>query len=167
MPTNFIISAIDLFYPPFRKFVSRQTFRYLACGGGNTLLDILLYFISYNYILQKKVVDLGFTAVSPHIGAFIIAFCISFPLGFWLMRSIVFTDSTLRGRVQLFRYFLLVAICIMMNYVFLKLFVEQWGIYPTPSKMLTTIIVVSFSYLTQKHFTFRVEKKVSDIEHGI
>jgi putative flippase GtrA len=167
MPRNIIISTIDLFYPPFRKFVSRQTFRYLACGGGNTLLDIVLYFISYNYILDKKVVDLGFIAISPHIGAFILAFCISFPVGFWLMRSIVFTDSTLRGRVQLFRYFLLVAICVMMNYVFLKLFVEQWHIYPTPSKMLTTIIVVSFSYLTQKHFTFRVEKKVSDIEHGI
>lgn len=131
------------------------------------MLDILLYFISYNYILDKKVVHLGSIAISPHIGAFIVAFSISFPVGFWLMRSIVFTDSTLRGRVQLFRYFLLVAICIMMNYVFLKLFVEQWHIYPTPSKMLTTIIVVSFSYLTQKHFTFRVEKKVSDIEQGI
>jgi len=167
MPRNFIISTIDLFYPPFRKFVGLQTFRYVACGGGNTLLDIVLYFISYNYILDKKVVDLGFIAISPHISAFILAFCISFPVGFWLMRSIVFTDSTLRGRVQLFRYFLLVAICVMMNYVFLKLFVEQWGIYPTPSKILTTIIVVSFSYLTQKHFTFRVEKRVSDIKKGI
>lgn len=149
-----------------------QTFRYVACGGGNTMLDIFLYFISYNYVLgeyvrQQKLINLGFVAMTPHIGAFIIAFCISFPVGFWLMRSIVFTDSTLRGRVQLFRYFLLVAICILMNYVFLKLFVEQWGIYPTPSKILTTVIVVSFSYLTQKHFTFRVEKKVSDIEHGI
>jgi putative flippase GtrA len=144
-----------------------QTFRYLACGGGNTLLDILLYFISYNYILEKRVVDLGFTAISPHIAAFLIAFCISFPLGFWLMRSIVFTESTLRGRVQLFRYFLLVAVCILLNYAFLKLFVEQWGIYPTPSKMLTTVIVVSFSYLTQKHFTFRVKKHVSNIEQGV
>lgn len=155
MPRNSIISFIDLFYPPFRKFIPIQTFRYLACGGGNTLLDIFLYFISYNYILEKQIIDLGFIAISPHIAAFIIAFCISFPTGFWLMRSIVFSDSTLRGRVQLFRYFLLVAVCIILNYVFLKLFVEQWGIYPTPSKMLTTVIVVSFSYLTQKHFTFR------------
>ncbi len=140
-----------------------QTFRYLACGGGNTLLDILLYFISYHFILDKQVVELGFVAISPHIAAFIIAFCISFPTGFWLMRSIVFTDSTLRGRVQLFRYFLLVAVCVILNYAFLKLFVEQWGIYPTPSKMLTTIIVVSFSYLTQKNFTFRVEKGIEEL----
>jgi putative flippase GtrA len=163
MPKNFIISVIDQFYPPFRKFMNLQTFRYLACGGGNTLLDIALYFVSHNYILKKQVLDLGFVVVKPHIGAFIIAFCISFPTGFWLMRSIVFTDSNLRGRVQLFRYFLLVAVCIMLNYAFLKLFVEQWGIYPTPSKMLTTVIVVSFSYLTQKHFTFRARKGIQDI----
>jgi len=163
MPRNFIISFIDRFYPPFRKLVNLQTFRYVACGGSNTLLDIVMYFISYNYILQKRVVDLGFVAISPHIGAFIIAFCVSFPTGFWLMRSIVFTDSNLRGRVQLFRYFLLVAVCVILNYAFLKLFVEQWGIYPTPSKILTTVIVVSFSYLTQKHFTFRAKKGIQEI----
>lgn len=155
MPKNLIISTIDLFYPPFRKLMNIQTFRYLACGGGNTLLDIVLYFVSYNFILDKQNVNLGFIVISPHIAAFIIAFAISFPLGFWLMHSIVFSDSILRKRVQLFRYFLLVAVCILLNYVFLKLFVEQWGIYPTPSKLLTTIIVVSFSYVTQKHFTFR------------
>lgn len=155
MPKNFIISTIDLFYPPFRKLMNIQTFRYLACGGGNTLLDIVLYFVAYNFVLDKQNLDLGSIVISPHIAAFIIAFCISFPTGFWLMRSIVFSDSVLRGRVQLFRYFLLVAVCILLNYVFLKLFVEQWGIYPTPSKLLTTVIVVSFSYLTQKHFTFK------------
>ena len=159
MPRNLIISFIDLFYPPFRKFIPIQTFRYLACGGANTLLDIALYFVSYHYILKEKILDLGFTAISPHIAAFFMAFCVSFPLGFWLMRSIVFTGSTLRGRVQLFRYLLLVGVCVILNYVFLKLFVEQWGIYPTPSKMLTTVIVVLFSYLTQKHFTFKVEKQ--------
>jgi putative flippase GtrA len=58
----------------------------------------------------------------------------------------------------LFRYFLLVLICILQNYVFLKIFVEQFNLYPTVSKILTTIIVVSFSYLTQKHFTFKSEQ---------
>jgi putative flippase GtrA len=171
MAKNFIISLIDLFYPPFRRFFPVQTFRYLACGSVNTGLDILLYFISYNFILNKEVLiireepitlSLGNLsmqipmAIEPHIAAFMIAFCVSFPTGFWLMRTIVFTDSTLRGRIQLFRYFLLVAVCILLNIAFLNLFVEEWGIYPTPSKILTTIIVVLFSYLTQKHFTFKV-----------
>jgi putative flippase GtrA len=81
--------------------MDRKTFRYLACGGGNTLLDILLYFFSYHFILDKKVVHLPYMAISPHIGAFIIAFMITFPIGFMLMRHVVFHDSVLRGRVQL------------------------------------------------------------------
>jgi putative flippase GtrA len=153
--TNLVTSIIDFFYPPFRKFIPIQTFRYIACGGGNTLLDILVFFISYNFILQKQVVDLGFIAVSPHIMAFIIAFAVSFPTGFFLMRNVVFHDSTLHGRVQLFRYFLLVAVCILMNYIFIKLFVEHFNIYPTIAKIFTTIIVVSFSYISQKKFTFK------------
>lgn len=136
-----------------------QTFRYAVCGGANTLLDIFIYFISYNFILQKQIVYTPMGAISPYIAAFLIAFAISFPTGFYLNRNIVFPGSTLRGRVQLLRYFLLVLVCIVLNYVFIKLFVEQFHIFPTVAKMLTTIIVISFSFLTQKYFTFRVAEK--------
>ena len=135
-----------------------QTFRYAACGGGNTLLDIFIYFISYNFILEKEILYTPIGAISPYIAAFFIAFAVSFPMGFYLSRNIVFPGSHLRGRVQLFRYSLLVVVCIILNYVCIKLFVEQFGIYPTVSKILTTVIVVSFSYVTQKHFTFRARK---------
>jgi putative flippase GtrA len=83
---------------------------------------------------------------------------VSFPTGYFLMSKVVFTQSTLQGKVQLFRYFLLVVICLLLNYVFIKLFVEQWHIYPTVAKIFTTIIVVSFSYLTQKNYTFKAEQ---------
>jgi putative flippase GtrA len=138
-----------------------QTFRYAACGGGNTALDIFLYFISYNFILQKQVVFTPAGPVSPHIAAFLIAFAVSFPTGYLLNRYIVFPGSILRGRIQLFRYFLLVVLCVFLNYIFIKLFVEHLHLYPTVSKILTTIIVVSFSFLTQKNFTFKAENGVS------
>ncbi|HZG25762.1 MAG TPA: GtrA family protein [Chitinophagaceae bacterium] len=153
--TNWVITLLDFLYLPFRKFMPLQTFRYIACGGGNTFLDIFLFFVSYNFILNKQVVHLGSIAVSPHIMAFIISFAVSFPTGFYLNRNIVFTGSTLKGRVQLFRYLLLVIICIILNYVFIKLFVEQFHIYPTIAKILTTFIVISFSYITQRNFTFK------------
>ncbi|MBZ5856191.1 GtrA family protein [Flavihumibacter profundi] len=152
---NTITKVIDFFYPPFKRFIPLQTFRYIACGGGNTFLDIFIYFISYNFILQKEVVHFGSIAISPHIMAFILAFTISFPTGFFLMRTVVFHDSDLKGRVQLFRYILMVIVCILLNYIFIKLFVERFGIYPTVAKMLTTLIVVAFSYMAQRKFTFR------------
>ncbi|MBO9571079.1 MAG: GtrA family protein [Chitinophagaceae bacterium] len=155
MLREWIISVIDFFYVPFRRFMPVQTFRYAVCGGGNTMLDIFLYFISYNFIFNKQIVYTPIGAMQPHIAAFLMSFVISFPTGYLLNRFIVFPGSVLKGRIQLFRYFLLVLLCIFLNYFFIKLFVEQFHIYPTISKMLTTIIVVSFSYLTQKNFTFK------------
>jgi putative flippase GtrA len=132
-----------------------QTFRYAACGGANTCLDIFVYFISYHFILQKQIVYTPLGAVSPHIAAIFLAFCLSFPTGFFLMRNVVFTGSVLRGRVQLGRYFSMVIVCLFLNYIFMKFFVEQLQIFPTISKILTAMIVISFSYLTQKKFTFK------------
>ena len=155
MAKKMIISFIDFFYPPFSRIMPLQTFRYAACGGTNTLLDIFVFFISFNFILHKQDLQLGFLTIKPHVASFLISFCVSFPVGFFLMRNIVFTGSTLHGRVQLFRYFVLVMICLLLNYIFIKLFVEQFHIYPTVAKILTTLIVVAFSYLTQKNYTFK------------
>jgi putative flippase GtrA len=153
---TFILNVIDVFYPLFRPFMDVQTFRYLAIGGSNTLLDIFLYFVSYNFVLEKQAVSLsGLGTVSPHIGAFIIAFCITFPIGFVLMRGMVFPNSILRGRIQLVRYFSVAMLNIVLNYVLLRLFVEQLRFYPTPSKIITTGVVIIVSYILQRSFTFK------------
>ncbi len=131
-----------------------QTFRYAACGGGNTLFNIFLFYIFHNYVYDKQVVDLKFLALEPYTAAFISAFVITFPIGFYLSMFVVFPGATLRRRVQLFRYFLVVIACIILNYIFLKIFVEVFGWYPTPSLMVTAVIVVAFSYVSQRHFSF-------------
>ena len=153
-----IVYILDWFYPWFSRYLSRETFLYLACGGGNMVFDLFLYFISYNFILHKQIVDFGFVAVSPYILAFIMSFCITFPLGFLLAKYITFTQSDLRGRIQLFRYGVTVVTCILLNYVFLKLFVEYFHWYPTISKSIATVIIAIYSYLSQKHYTFKQKR---------
>ncbi|MET7000272.1 GtrA family protein [Chitinophaga defluvii] len=155
---TFILQIIDFFYKPFARVMPLQTFRYLACGGGNTMLDIFLYFICYNFILQKQMVHLPFVEMTPHIAALFMSLAVTFPTGFLLSKYIVFSESNLRGRIQLIRYFLLVGVCIILNYVFMKLFVDHFHFYPTIGKICTTAIVVCFSYLTQKKFTFKVKQ---------
>jgi putative flippase GtrA len=145
---------IDWIYKPFIKLVPYETFRYGLCGGANTVLDITLYFIFYNFILKKRLVDLGFVTISPYIAAFLIVFPITFTSGFLLAKYITFTQSTLRGRIQLIRYGITVMFSIFLNYAFLKILVETFRIFPTPSKIITTCFVVVFSYFSQKHFTF-------------
>jgi putative flippase GtrA len=164
---SFILSFVDLFYPPFKKVMTLQMFRYAACGGGNTFFNIGLYYIIYHYILKEQILELGFTAVSPHIAAFLIAFCITFPIGFYLSMYVVFQGSYLRRRIQLLRYFGVALACIFLNYFLLKIFVEKFGWYPTPSLMVTTGFVILFSYVSQRHFSFRSgeRKMLKQVQH--
>ena len=150
-----IARLIDWLYGPFRAVIPKETFTYALTGGMNTAFDIFLYFIFYNFILRKQVVDLGVVAVSPHIAAFLLVFPITFFTGFLLARHVTFTASLLRGRVQLKRYALTVGGAILLNYVLLKLFVEYLLIWPTVAKTLTTVVVVGYSYLAQRFYTFK------------
>jgi putative flippase GtrA len=156
-----ILKVIDFFYIPlFARWIPVRTFRYIACGGFNTTLDIVLYYISYHFVLHEKMLRLGFVIISAPIAAFLMAFCISFPMGFSLSKFVVFPESMLKGRTQLVRYLLIVSCCISLNYIFLKFFVDVCHIYPTVSKALTAVIISCFSYLTQKSFTFRINQRL-------
>jgi putative flippase GtrA len=53
---------------------------------------------------------------------------------------------------------LIVAVTLFLNYSFLKVMVEFMHIYPTVARIFSTGFIVTFSYLSQKHFTFKVPK---------
>ena len=160
-----ITKIIDFFYTPFRKVMSEQLFRYAACGGGNMVLDWVLYFLIYNFVIGHEIVRIQLSAISlqlavtPHIATLCIVFPITLFTGFWLQKYVTFTQSDLHGVRQFIRYISIVALNLTINYFGLKLCVEVWGWYPTPSKMLITIITVAVSYFGQKYYSFRVNKE--------
>ena len=159
---NLINHIIQWVYIPFKKLIPHETFRYAVTGGANTTLDIFLYFICYNFVLNKQIVNLGFVSISPHIAAFLIVFPITFVTGFLLAKYITFTSSPIKGRTQLFRYAFTVAGAILLNYILLKIFVEYMYIWPTVAKIITTVIVVIYSYIMQRYFTFKTGTMVKN-----
>ena len=155
---HIVLALIDFFHQPFERILNKQMFRYLACGGFNTMLSIFLFWYSYHYIVHGKGIPFQGLIIQPHTVAFMISFCISFPLGFAFSKYIVFQDSNLHGRVQIFRYALLIGACVILNYGLLKLFIEVFGFYPTPSNILTASMVAVFSFVSQRKFTFKVKQ---------
>lgn len=135
-----------------------KTYRYAVCGGGNLVLDTILYFLFYHFVIFKQDVDLFFVVLSPHIASLFFVFPITFTTGFLLNKYITFEESNLATGKQFSRYFLVSMGAIVLSYLFMKLFVDGFGFYPTPSKILTIFITVIYSYVLQNTFSFKVVK---------
>lgn len=147
---------VDRFYIlPVRRIMPLGMFRYAACGVANLILSWLLYFTVYNFILRQQNVYLELYTLSGHVAALVIVFPITFLTGFWLQRHIAFKASPLRGHVQLFRYLLSIAGSLLLNTMMLKLFVDVFGFFATPSYVAVSLLIAIYSYFMQKHFTFR------------
>jgi putative flippase GtrA len=167
---NTILKVIDFFHPLFRRWIPIQTFRYIACGGGVTVLGLFIFFVSYNFLLEpyvhvemiagktEEVVVIGGINMTRYIAAYIMSFLVGFPTGFFLSKFVVFQESHLKGRVQLFRYATLQFLNIVMNYYLLHFFAGWCGFWATPSQTLTTAIIAVFSYFFQRHISFRTKK---------
>lgn len=155
MIARLMISLIDkLYIKPLEPIVSRDIFGYGLCGALNMVLDTLWYFIIYHFVIAERFIDLGVVVMSPHIATLFIVFPITFFTGFWLNRNVAFRVTEYKTRGQLIRYAISVIGSIVINYICMKLFVETFDFWPTPSKMLTTVISVIYSYLAARYFTF-------------
>lgn len=154
-----ILGFLDFFYPFFRRFLPLQTYRYAACGGGNLLLSMLLYPLIYNFVLKQQIVHIGSVAISAHIAALFLNVLVTTVIGFYLSMFVVFQGSELPRKIQLFRYLVVVLVCAILNYALMKLFVEAFHWWSTPSYYLNVILVTTFSYFSQRNFSFKKERK--------
>lgn len=156
---RWISVLFDFFYPPFRKFMPLQLYRYAACGASNVLFDWVVYFFMYNFVLQHNMLHLGFVTLSSYIAALVLTFPITVTTGFLLQKYVTFTSSNMSGRTQLIRYLMVVFANLALNYVGLKLLVDGLKFFPTPAKMIITVFAAAFSYISQHKFTFKQVSK--------
>lgn len=155
-----LLSMIDFFYPPFKGLLSKQTFRYAAAGGGNVVLGFLVYSLSYALLFKAQPLLLPFYAFKPHSASLFLSFCVTFLVGFFMSKFVVFSDSDIKGRIQLFRYLVICLFNLLLNYLLLKLLVERFYLSPVLAQVITVLFVVSFSYLAQRNFSFKITAKL-------
>lgn len=135
-----------------------NTFKYAVCGGTTVVVDFIVYYFFLNFYFDAEFVNFfGLFEISREIAAHTLAFMVSFPWGFSLNKWVVFKESELKGRVQLFRYALTVSSCFGISYLFMKLFIFGLEWDPVLSKILTTVLVTVYSYFMQLYFSFQVK----------
>jgi hypothetical protein len=154
---SLIHKILDFFYPLVKRLFDKTTYYYAVCGVGNLVLSWILFFVFFQFVFKKQFFHLEFInfTFSAYTLSAIVCFLITFVIGFLLMKYIVFTESGLKGRVQLFRYGLSALISGMVSWGLLKIFIEVFDIFPSIANILASCLVVIVSYLLQRKFTFK------------
>ena len=150
---------LDLFHPLFARFFDKQTFYYAACGGANLVSSWFFFFLFYQYLFEKRIFNMEINGeiyvVSAYTLSSMLCFVIAFLLGFLMNKFVVFTDSQLIGRVQLFRYAVSSWLSWLCSYLILKTLIEGLQFYPSIANVVASVITVFISYLLQRKYSFK------------
>ena len=150
---------LDLIYPLFARFFDKQTYYYAACGGANLVSSWLFFFLFYQYLFEKRIFNMEINGeiyvVSAYTLSSMLCFVIAFLLGFLMNKFVVFTDSQLIGRVQLFRYAVSSWLSWLCSYLILKTLIEGLQFYPSIANVVASVITVFISYLLQRKYSFK------------
>jgi putative flippase GtrA len=141
-----IRQLLDVFYPLFARFFDKQTYYYAACGGANLVSSWVFFYVPFaanTYV------------VSAYTLSSMLCFIIAFSIGFLLNKFVVFTESQLMGRVQLFRYAVSAGFSWLGNYLLLKILIEGLQFYPSIANVFASAFVVLLSYFLQRKYSFK------------
>lgn len=159
---RFIAKLIDFFYPPFKRYFSLQFFRYGVSGVLNLVFSWFSYFFIYQFIIQKRLVNLGVVTLSAHTAALAVNFVLILLTGFFLQKYVTFTASELKGRRQLIRYIQVALVNLFINYWGLKFMVDYMHVFASISNAIVSLVVTIISYILQTKYTFPIKKDASE-----
>ncbi|MCX2485933.1 GtrA family protein [Pedobacter sp. MR2016-24] len=153
---NYYLNKIVVFFhTPFAGIIPLKTFRYGMSGGSNALLNLIVFYISYNYLFDRNLVSFAGFVITPYIAAYIVALCITFPVGFLLNKYFVFQGVKGQVSKQLSLYAGLTVANIFLEYVLLHLLIGRFDIPATLAQCFIIILLSGLSYLFQSYVTFR------------
>lgn len=139
------------------KFFQSKVIRFFLSAGIAVVVDVFIYFIAITYFLGRERIKLFNYQVSAHEIALVVSYSCGVVANFILTKYAVFSESTLTGSKQFFRFALIACLGFFANYSLLRFFVEFWDILPIISRILSALSLGFASYYIHKLFTFKVE----------
>jgi putative flippase GtrA len=142
-----------------RRIFKSKIFRYFLSAGLATWVDVMVYFLAYNYVYRKMDFDLfGLILISAPTASLMLSYTAGLITNFTVTKFLVFHESDLETHKQLFRYVLVAIGVLCMNYVLMSFLIRQLEWYPTISRAVSAITIGVISFTVHRSFSFRVKK---------
>lgn len=139
-----------------RALINNRVVRYFFSAGTATGVDVLTYFITFNYIFMKM--DITFFeqfVISAATLSLMISYSAGLVTNFIITKFIVFTNSDLRSIHQFMRYLLVAFLVLVMNYLLMSLLIKGLDWYPTIARLFSAISIGFMSYMIHKVYSFK------------
>ena len=147
-----------------RKLVKSKVFRYFISAGIATWVDIMIYFIAFNYIYEKQDIHLfSWMVISAPTASLILIYTAGLLTNIYFTKHLVFKESDLETHKQLFRYVLVALVVLVLNYLMMRFLIRGWDWYPTIARAFSAISIGLLSFLIHKSFSFRVSGEKEEI----
>lgn len=159
---KYLLGLCDFFYPLVATFMPIKTYRYSFFGMVNVLIDnvlfIFFYYVVFYRFVAENIVCWGTLCMGLHTLVLICTTPTLLLVGFFLMRYIVFGEARKKSFFsQLVKYIFGMLSSVLLSYVFLRLFIEWCRLTPGISKILTSGLVIVYSYFFQTRITFHIK----------
>ena len=127
--------------PPAQEELLIQIYKFIIVGGIATIIDWIIYFILYKFV-----------KLEPIVGN-IIAFLISVIYNYWASCKYVFKVNKEKSKIRRLLEFLIFAfIGLGINELWIWIFVNNLHWNAMIVKIMATIIVMVFNFITRKKF---------------
>jgi putative flippase GtrA len=143
-----------------KSLLRNKVVRYFFSAGTATVVDVGVYFTTYNYVLRKTDIPfIGPLVLTAPMLSLVVSYSCGLVTNFVITRWLVFSESDLRKRDQLFRFIQVALFVLFLNYLFMKLLVQGLEWYPTISRITSALSIGVLSYLFHKNYSFKNSQK--------
>ena len=119
-----------------KALLKHKAFKYIVAAGVATLVDVGVYFIAFNYIFQKQDFNFSFgLLLTAPIASLIVSFSCGLLTNFFISKYFVFKDAEKqKAHIQFLKFASVAFGTLVANYLFMKLLIVGFGIFPTVSR---------------------------------
>ncbi|MCJ8209668.1 GtrA family protein [Mucilaginibacter sp. RS28] len=141
----------------FQQLMRNQIFRFVISAGTGFLVDIIAYYVLYNFVFTAHSYQIINHSVSNYLLSLIISFFMGVLVNFLINRFLVFSESTLAPYKQAIRFFSVAIIGFFANMLVLKFMVTIVHLYPPVARIAAALSLFFASFFVHKLFSFNLK----------
>jgi len=145
--------------------INNKVVRYIFSAGMATMVDVVVYFLFFNFIFLKSdqsIFDL--LTLSAPTASLAISYSAGLMTNFLITKYLVFTESDLRGIHQLLRYILVAILILALNYLLMSFLIKTLDWYPTIARIFSALSIGCLSFIIHKFYSFRKSEGGEKVE---